>query len=55
MCIKEPNVLIILSYELKRLSNFNSGCADAAEIMILVKWEVDYWKSEFITFVGEYF
>jgi hypothetical protein len=37
------------------LLNLNSGCADAAEILILVKWEVDYWKSEFITFVEEYF
>jgi hypothetical protein len=40
---------------LMELSNLNSGCADAAEILILVKWEVDYWKSEFITFVEEYF
>jgi hypothetical protein len=38
-----------------KLSNLNSGCADAAEILILVKWEVGYWKSEFITFVEEYF
>ena len=37
------------------LSILNSGCADAAEILILVKWEDDYWKSEFITFVEEYF
>jgi hypothetical protein len=36
------------------LSNLNSGCADAAGILMLVKWEVDYWKSEFITFVEEY-
>ena len=36
------------------LSNLNSGCADAAGILILVKWKVDYWKSEFITFVEEY-
>jgi hypothetical protein len=27
------------------LSNLNSGCADAAGILILVKWKVDYWKS----------
>jgi hypothetical protein len=31
------------------LSNLNSGSADGAEILILVKWEVDYWKSDFIT------
>jgi hypothetical protein len=37
------------------LSNLNSGSADGAEILILVKWEVDYWKSDFITFVEEYF
>ena len=36
------------------LSNLISGCADSAEILIVVKWEVDYWKSEFITFVEEY-
>ena len=36
------------------LSNIISGCADVAEILIVVKWEVDYWKSEFITFVEEY-
>jgi hypothetical protein len=29
------------------LSNLNSGCANAAGILILVKWKVDYWKSEF--------
>jgi hypothetical protein len=37
------------------LSNLSSGSADGAEILILVKWEVDYWKSDFITFVEEYF
>jgi hypothetical protein len=40
-----------LAYE---WSNLNSGCSDAAGILILVKWEVDYWKSECITFVEEY-
>ena len=36
------------------LSNLISGCADSAEILIVVKWEVDFWKSEFITFAEEY-